>query len=141
MSRTVEKVILGVLVIAIFSISAILITGFDGGVKTQETVKISTEGNKILMVEDDIAEDQELEDENELEDESEDLPITGNALERANAAALAYIGEGRVTDTEVGDEEGYYEIEITKDNGGEVDVHLDENFNVLSKEDDEEEDD
>ena len=141
MSRTVEKVILGVLVIAIFSISAILITGFDGGVKTQETVKISTESNKILMVEDDIAEDQELEDENELEDESEDLPITGNALERANAAALAYIGEGRVTDTEVGDEEGYYEIEITKDNGKEVDVHLDENFNVLSKEDDEEEDD
>jgi len=32
------------------------------------------------------------------------------------------------------DEEGYYEIEITLDNGKEMDVHLDENFNVLSVE-------
>ena len=52
----------------------------------------------------------------------------------ASAAALAYIGEGRVTDSELGDEEGYYEIEITLNNGNQVDVHLDKNFNVLSTE-------
>ena len=62
------------------------------------------------------------------------VPITGNALETASAVALEYLGEGKVTDTEIGDEEGYYEIEITLDNGKEVDVHLDENFNVLSVE-------
>lgn len=81
-------------------------------------------------------------DDNEVEDggdedaaEGPDVPITGTALDKASAAALDYIGEGRVTGTEVGDEEGYYEIEITRDDGSQVDVHLDEAFNVLSHED------
>jgi len=69
-----------------------------------------------------------------IEEEEEDIPITGSALDRASAVALEYIGEGEVTDTEIGDEEGYYEIEITTDDGDEVDVHLDEDFNVLSTE-------
>ncbi len=70
------------------------------------------------------------------EDETEgpDVAITGPALERASEAALAHLGEGRVTDTEVGDEEGFYEVEVSLDNGNEVDVHLDEDFNVLSDE-------
>ena len=68
--------------------------------------------------------------------EGPDVPITGTALERASATALDYIGEGRVTGTEVGDEEGYYEVEITRDNGTQVDVHLDEAFNILSQIDD-----
>ncbi len=64
----------------------------------------------------------------------DERPITGAALERASEAALEYTGEGRVTDTEVGDEEGYYEVEVTLKDGTEVDVHLDENFNVLHSE-------
>lgn len=63
-----------------------------------------------------------------------EVPITGEALDKASAAALDYIGEGRVTETEVGDEEGYYEVEITLDDGSQVDVHLDEAFNVLGHE-------
>lgn len=63
-----------------------------------------------------------------------DEPITGDALQRASEAALQYTGEGRVTDTEVGDEEGYYEIEIKLDSGQQVDIHLDEDFNVLGEE-------
>lgn len=66
--------------------------------------------------------------------EGPDVPITGTALEQASAAALAYVGQGRVTGTEVGDEEGYYEVEITLENGRQVDVHLDETFNVLGQE-------
>ena len=73
-------------------------------------------------------------------EDSLELPITGTALEKASASALAYIGEGRVTDTEIGDEEGYFEIEITLNSGNEVDVHLDENFKVLSTEYEDEED-
>ena len=69
-----------------------------------------------------------------VNDEEIDEPITGSALERASQVALDYIGQGRVTDSEIGDEDGYYEIEITLDNGREVDVHLDENFKVLSTE-------
>jgi len=63
-----------------------------------------------------------------------EIPITGTELERASTAALDHVGEGRVTDTEVGDEEGYYEVEVTLNDGGEVDVHLDAEFTVLGTE-------
>ena len=57
--------------------------------------------------------------------------IEGSALERASAAALDHTGGGRVTGTEVGDEEGYYEVEVTRVDGSQVDVHLDRGFDVL----------
>jgi uncharacterized membrane protein YkoI len=60
--------------------------------------------------------------------------ITGADLDAASAAALAHTGEGRVTETEVGDEESYYEVEVTLDDGSEVDVQLDEAFNVVGSE-------
>jgi hypothetical protein len=63
-------------------------------------------------------------------DDSE-APITGAALEKASAAALAYTGEGRVSETEVGDEESYYEVEVTLEDGSQVDVQLDESFHVV----------
>ena len=63
-------------------------------------------------------------------DDSE-KPITGDALEKATAAALDHTGGGRVTETEVGDEDSYYEVEVTLDDGGQVDVQLDQEFNVV----------
>jgi uncharacterized membrane protein YkoI len=57
--------------------------------------------------------------------------ITGSALDEAGAAALAETGGGRVTDTEVGDEDSYYEVEVTLDDGSQVDVQLDRNFRVV----------
>ena len=60
-----------------------------------------------------------------------DSAITGDALARASAAALEYTGGGTVTGTEVGDEESYYEVEVTLDNGKQVDVQLDEGFAVV----------
>ncbi|HLF61306.1 MAG TPA: hypothetical protein VI980_09025 [Acidimicrobiia bacterium] len=64
-----------------------------------------------------------------------DVPITGTDLEKATAAALAHVGEGRITGTEVGDEESYYEIEITLDDGRQLDVQLDKQFNFVGSED------
>ncbi|MEO1063313.1 MAG: hypothetical protein AAFZ07_18005 [Actinomycetota bacterium] len=64
----------------------------------------------------------------------DDVPITGPALAEASAAALAHTGEGRVTDTEVGDEDSFYEVEVTLDDGSEVDVQLDESFAVVGTE-------
>ena len=61
-----------------------------------------------------------------------EAPITGKALNRATAAALASTGEGRVTGSEVGDEESYYEVEVTLDDGRQVDVQLDKSFEVVS---------
>jgi uncharacterized membrane protein YkoI len=63
-------------------------------------------------------------------DDSEN-PITGDALSKASAAALQETGNGRVTETEVGDEESYYEVEVTLDDGSQVDVQLDRSFQVV----------
>ena len=65
------------------------------------------------------------------DDDATDKPISGSALDRAKAAALAHTGGGRVTETEVGDEEGYYEVEVTRADGSQTDVHLDRSFHVL----------
>ena len=53
-----------------------------------------------------------------------------------SAAALAATGGGTVTETEVGDEESYYEVEVRLDNGDQVDVQLDEAFTVVGGEQD-----
>ena len=57
--------------------------------------------------------------------------ITGDALERASSAALKVVGEGSVTETEVGDEESLYEVEVTLPDGSQVDVQLDESFRLV----------
>jgi uncharacterized membrane protein YkoI len=63
--------------------------------------------------------------------EGPDRSIGGSALDQASASALKYTGGGQVTDTEVGDEESYYEVEVTRDDGSQVDVQLDRNFAVV----------
>ena len=63
-------------------------------------------------------------------------PIDGSALDRASAAALESTGGGQVTETETGDEESYYEVEVTRDDGSQVDVQLDRQFNVVGSETD-----
>jgi uncharacterized membrane protein YkoI len=62
-----------------------------------------------------------------------EAPITGSALERASAAALEATGGGTVTGTEVADEESYYEVEVTLDDGRQLDVQLDESFAVVGR--------
>jgi uncharacterized membrane protein YkoI len=64
--------------------------------------------------------------------DDDEQPITGDALERAAVAALAHVGGGRVTETELGDEDSYYEVEVTLDDGSQVDVQLDREFVVVT---------
>ena len=66
------------------------------------------------------------------DDDGSDTPITGAALQKASSAALAHTGGGKVTGTEVGDEESEYEVEVTLDDGTQVDVQLDGQFHVVS---------
>ena len=75
------------------------------------------------------------------DDDATERPITGPALEQASEAALAETGGGTVTDTEVDDEESKYEVEVTLDDGTQVDVQLDEEFNVVGTESESGEDD
>jgi hypothetical protein len=65
-------------------------------------------------------------------DDGPGKPVTGAALDRASRIAVDRVGGGRVTGTELQDEEGYYEIEVTRGDGSQVDVHLDSHFNVLN---------
>jgi uncharacterized membrane protein YkoI len=65
------------------------------------------------------------------DDDATERAISGSALEKAKAAALADT-PGHVTGTEVGDEESYYEVEVTREDGSQVDVQLDRDFNVVS---------
>lgn len=74
------------------------------------------------------------------DDDATDRAIEGTALRQATDAALAETGQGSVTGTEVNDEESYYEIEVTLDNGSQVDVQLDRDFRVVSSDADHETD-
>jgi hypothetical protein len=69
-------------------------------------------------------------------DDGNGIPVTGSALHHASAVALQQTGGGRVTGSEVRDEEGYYEIEVTRGDGSQVDVHLDRNFHLINAEGD-----
>ena len=75
------------------------------------------------------------------DDDDAERSITGVELEQASDAALEHTGGGRVTDTEIGDEESLYEVEVTLSDGTQVDVQLDEDFTVVGVEDDDPPDD
>ena len=73
------------------------------------------------------------------DDDATERPISGDALSKAKAAAADT--PGRVTGTEVGDEESYYEVEVTRPDGSQVDVQLDREFRVVSSATDDENED
>ena len=62
-----------------------------------------------------------------------EVAITGSALTSASEAALAHAKAGSVTETEINDEESYYEVEVTLPSGNQVDVQLDQNFKVVGE--------
>ncbi len=73
----------------------------------------------------------------------EDEPsVTGPGAERASAAALSHVGEGRVTGSERErgpDDGGAWEVEVTGSDGRSVDVELDASHRVVKVEGDTEE--
>ena len=63
----------------------------------------------------------------------DDQPITGPALAKCTAAALAEHPGGTVTETEIGDDGAVYGVEIRLEDGSEVEVHLNENCRVIGQ--------
>jgi uncharacterized membrane protein YkoI len=58
--------------------------------------------------------------------------LSGSTYDRAEKAALAETGGGKVTDTERDSENGAtYEVEVTKPDGNTVDVRLDQNYDLV----------
>jgi len=66
----------------------------------------------------------------------DDKPLTGSAREQAIAAALAHTGDGTVTETEAGDDGAAYGVEVRLQDGSQIEVELDQNFNVIGQEGD-----
>jgi uncharacterized membrane protein YkoI len=66
----------------------------------------------------------------------DDTPLEGSSLARATRAALEHTGGGQVIETEVGDDGAAYGVEIRSDDGSVVEVNLDESFEVIGEETD-----
>ena len=65
-----------------------------------------------------------------------EAPIKGSALDKASEVALEETGGGTVTDTETGDEESFYEVEVTLNGDDRVDVQVNRDFQVVDSETD-----
>jgi hypothetical protein len=65
--------------------------------------------------------------------------VTGPDAEKAKSAAVAAVGGGTVTEVERDDGygSGVYEVEVKRDDGSQVEVHLDRDLNVVGQEADE----
>lgn len=58
--------------------------------------------------------------------------LTGTSLERASEAALAEVGEGTVSEAERSDDLDHaYTVEVRREDGSDVDVELDDDFEVV----------
>ena len=64
----------------------------------------------------------------------DDAQLTGEQRDKAVASAKAHVGEGEVTDTEVGDDGAAYGVEILKADGSQVEVNLDKDYRVTGTE-------
>ncbi len=61
-------------------------------------------------------------------------PLEGTDYDRATAAALEHTGQGVVTETEAGDDGAAYGVEVRLDDGSQVEVQLDHDFDVIGTE-------
>jgi uncharacterized membrane protein YkoI len=66
--------------------------------------------------------------------------VTSPEADKAKSAAIAAVGGGTVTEVERDDgygTSGVYEVEVTRDGGNQLEVHLDGDYNVVGQEADE----
>ena len=65
--------------------------------------------------------------------------LTGPEAQKAKSAAIAAVGGGTVTEVERddGNGTGAFEVEVTREDGSQLEVHLDGDYNVLGQQADE----
>ncbi len=64
--------------------------------------------------------------------EDAEKPVTGDAAEKAKAAAVKAVGEGTAGDVTTDYFGNGYEVTVTKANGSTVEIHLDSSFEVMA---------
>ena len=70
------------------------------------------------------------------EDAESDEQLTGTDRQRAEEAALEFTGGGTVTEVEEGDDGAAYGVEIRRSDGSQVEVLLNDQFEVTGTESD-----
>ena len=65
--------------------------------------------------------------------------LTGPEAQKVNSAAIAAVGGGSVTEVERddGNGSGAFEVEVAREDGSQVEVHLDGDYNVVGRQADE----
>ena len=65
--------------------------------------------------------------------------LTGSEAQKAKSAATAAVGGGTVTEVERSDENGTgaFEVEVAREDGSQLEVHLDSEYNVVGQQADE----
>ena len=65
--------------------------------------------------------------------------VTGPEAQKAKSAAIAAVGGGSVTEVERddGNGTGAFEVEVAREDGSQVEVHLDGDYNVVGRQADE----
>ena len=65
--------------------------------------------------------------------------LTGPEAQKAKSAAIAAVGGGSVTEVERddGNSSGAFEVEVAREDGSQVEVHLDGDYNVVGRQADE----
>jgi len=65
--------------------------------------------------------------------------VTGPEAQKAKSAAIAAVGGGSVTEVERddGNGTGAFEVEVARDDGSQLEVHLDGAYNVVGRQADE----
>ena len=65
--------------------------------------------------------------------------VTGPEAQKAKSAAIAAVGGGSVTEVERddGNGTGAFEVEVAREDGSQVEVHLDGDYKVVGRESDE----
>jgi hypothetical protein len=130
MSRKLALIAAAVLAMAALTATGLAVAGSDGGQGNQAGTTPTGTVESPAKADDD--------DNGEGKNDSDGSPRAANA-EKAKNAAVRVAGGGTVLDVEQGDDgnPGWYEVEIRKDDGTEVKVQLDNNFNVRTGGDEE----
>ena len=139
MTDKLKKILIGVAALAALALGGSALAGAASSGSGTAAQERSAESENSATDPDDIQDENGKDDaseESEKGEEESDQPVIGEAATRAKAAAAAETG-GKAGDVERDDEKGAtYEVEVTKPDGKQADVRLDDQFKVVAVDED-----
>jgi uncharacterized membrane protein YkoI len=138
MTDKIRKILLGLTALAALALGGAALAGAapSGG----KDKAVQEQSQAVENESDDANEGSERDDANEDSErddrEDADKPVTATAASRAQEAAVANTG-GKAGEVTLDSDKGAtYEVEVTKANGNEAEVYLDDQFKVVTVDED-----